>query len=246
MTDPCPGCGFDSRAWSPRDEETIFRALDLWWELATVGIDAGLLPPRPGLGAIHDVTHQMMDIAVALAPLRSVPRHGRVEQVNAGDGGVPKLPTTGRAISFDGLEGDRQADRKHHGRPFQALCLWSTEVIDELAAAGHPIAAGNAGENLTVSGLDWPAMRPGVLLRIGTALAEVSFPATPCAKQAGWFTDGDFRRIDHDNNPNWTRWYAWVRQPGRVNPGDAVSVQRSESTRLNSSHRTVSRMPSSA
>lgn len=225
MTDPCLECGFDSASWRPRDEETIFRELDMWFELATEGVDTDALPARPGPGTIHEVTHQMMDIAFALAPLRAAPGRGRVEQVNAGDGGVPKLPTAGAAVGFDGLEGDRQADRKHHGRPFQALCLWSTEVIDELAAAGHPIAAGSAGENLTVSGLDWPAMRPGVLLRIGTALAEVSFPATPCAKQARWFTDGDFRRIDHDNHPKWTRWYAWVREQGQVQPGDAVVVQ---------------------
>jgi MOSC domain-containing protein YiiM len=98
-------------------------------------------------------------------------------------------------------------------------------VIDGLAADGHPIEAGSAGENITVDGLDWATLRPGTLLRIGTVLAEVSFPATPCAKQTRWFADGDFQRIDHGRNPHLVRWYAWVREPGRVDEGDAVVVQ---------------------
>jgi MOSC domain-containing protein YiiM len=147
--------------------------------------------------------------------------------VNANDGGVPKRPIPGAEVTTAGLVADRQADRKHHGRPFQALCLWSTDVIGELASAGHPIEAGSAGENLTLSGVDWAALRPGTRLRIGEVLAELSFPATPCKKQTRWFNDGDFGRIDHERNPRWTRWYAWVREPGKVAPGDEVLVQPS-------------------
>jgi MOSC domain-containing protein YiiM len=177
--------------------------------------------------AAHDASHHQMDVGRGLATIGAgTPAHqGAVAQVNASGGGVPKHPVAGGRVGFDGLAGDTQADRKHHGRPFQALSLWSTEVIDELAAQGHSIAPGYAGENITVSGLDWTSMRPGTRLRIGTALAEVSFPATPCKKQSGWFTDGDFRRIAHERNPQWVRWYAWVREPGMVAPGDEVLVQ---------------------
>ena len=107
-----------------------------------------------------------------------------------------------------GLVGDRQTNRKHHGRQFQALCLWSAEVIDELAGLGHPIGPGSAGENLTITGLDWAALRPGTRLRIGSTLAEISFVAVPCAKQTRWFSDGDFNHISHERNPQWVRWYA--------------------------------------
>jgi MOSC domain-containing protein YiiM len=138
---------------------------------------------------------------------------------------VPKRPVAGGSVGRRGLAGDHQAERRHHGRPFQALCLWSTEVIDALAQAGHPISPGAAGENLTLSGLDWATLRPGARLRVGTALAELSFPATPCVKQTRWFADGDFGRIGHTRNPQWTRWYAWVREPGAVQPGDAAVVQ---------------------
>jgi len=177
--------------------------------------------------AVHDATHHWMDVGRGLAAIGAgMPAQtGTVVQVNASSGGVPKPAVPGGHLDVDGLAGDRQADAKHHGRRFQALCLWSVDVIAELAAAGHPIVPGSAGENLTLAGVDWTALRPGVELRIGTALAEISFPATPCAKQTRWFSDGDFARIDHDRNPQWTRWYAWVREPGDVNPGDPVVVQ---------------------
>lgn len=184
--------------------------------------------PEPSaeiLHACHDASHHQYDVARALS--QSV-GEGRVVQVNASDGGVPKhsIGAGGPVrVAYDGIEGDRQKDRKHHGRPFQALCLWSAEVIDELNAHGHPIAPGSAGENITIAGLDWSSLRPGTLLRIGTALAEVSFDATPCAKQSRWFSDGDFRRISIEENPQWVRWYAWVRQPGAVQEGDEVSAR---------------------
>lgn len=179
------------------------------------------------LHAVHDATHHQMDVGRGLAAIGAgtPPGSGRVARVNASDGGVPKRAVDGGRIDWHGLAGDRQADRFHHGRPFQALCLWSTEVIDELAAAGHPIGPGGAGENLTLSGLDWSALRPGARLRLGTALAEISFPAVPCAKQTRWFSDGDFGRIAHERNPQWVRWYAWVREPGDVHAGDTADLQ---------------------
>jgi MOSC domain-containing protein YiiM len=181
------------------------------------------------LHAAHDASHRMFDVARALRVLGlCAPRHhGFVERVNASNGGVPKHAIPGAIVDGGGLAGDRQRDRKHHGRPFQALCLWSSDVIAGLAADGHPIAAGSAGENVTISGVDWAGLRAGTLVRVGSALAELSYPAVPCAKQARWFLDGDFGRIDHSRNPHLARWYAWVREPGAVAAGDGVTVSPS-------------------
>ena len=187
----------------------------------TLQAEAGLLH------AVHDATHHWMDVGRGLAVLGAGTRAatGRVAQVNVSDGGVPKRAVGSAKVGRRGLEGDHQAERLHHGRAFQALCLWSTEVIEELAAQGHALGPGAAGENLTLAGLDWSTLRPGARLRVGTALAELSFPAIPCAKQTRWFSDGDFSRINHTRNPHWTRWYAWVREPGVVHPGDAAALQ---------------------
>jgi MOSC domain-containing protein YiiM len=174
----------------------------------------------------HDASHHMMDVSRGLAGLSSRPAaEGRLVQVNVSDGGVPKRPVEGAALTALGVEGDRQRDSKHHGRPFQAVCLWSADVIEELSAAGHSVGPGCAGENLTLRGVNWRSLRPGALVRLGEALVELSFPAVPCHNQTQWFSDGDYSRIAYDVNPQWARWYGWVREPGKAQPGDRVIVQ---------------------
>lgn len=202
---------------------------DVWNHSGSVGGES-VTAEGALLHAVHDASHHLMDVGRGLAALGvGTPAHaGTVARINASEGGVPKRAVPGGTITTAGLVGDRQADRLHHGRPFQALCLWSSEVIAELAADGHPIEPGFAGENLTLSGVRWIELRPGTTLRIGTVEAELFHPAVPCAKQAGWFSDGDFSRLHHEHHPEWTRWYAWVRDPGEVRPGSEVVVQPSD------------------
>ena len=177
--------------------------------------------------AIHDATHHLSDVGRGLHLLGAgaPTQEGRVQQLNVSDGGVPKKPVEVAEVGDRGLVGDRQAARVHHGRPLQALCLWSAEVIDALRAEGHPIEPGSAGENVTISGIDWATIRPGAQLLIGDVLAEVSAWSVPCKKNAQWFADRDFRRIDHDRHPGWSRAYAWVREPGTIRQSDAVLVE---------------------
>ena len=96
-------------------------------------------------------------------------------------------------------------------------------MIDAFAADGHPIGYGNAGENITISGLDWSTMGAGVRLRIGDVLAETSFFALPCSSNAPWFLDGDFRLMHHDRGPV-SRIYAWVLEPGAIAVGDPAEI----------------------
>ena len=177
--------------------------------------------------AVHDTTHHLKDIGRGLHSLGAgVPsQHGTVEQVNVSDGGVPKTPLPSADIGRRGVIGDRQAERQHHGKPMQALSLWSQEVIDSLRAEGHPIRAGAAGENVTVAGIDWATLRPGTRILLGDVLIEISAYATPCKKNAQWFADRDFTRIDHGKHPGWSRVYAWVLEAGTVRPGDPVIVE---------------------
>jgi len=174
----------------------------------------------------HDASHHMMDASRGLAALSDKPAaEGRVVQVNVSDGGLPKRPVQRAVLTAGGVQGDRQRDHQHHGRPFQAVCLWSADVIDELSAAGHPIAPGWAGENLTLRGLDWESLRPGALISVGEALVELSFPATPRHSEVQCFSGGDFSRIAHEVNSRHARWYGWVRAPGEAHAGERVVVQ---------------------
>lgn len=154
---------------------------------------------------------------------------GTVVQVNTSKGGVPKSPVAEAYVGWRGIEGDVQKAREHHGRPFQALCLWSAEVIDRLRADGHPIDYGSAGENITIRGLDWNDVRPGVRLRIGEVMCEVWAYAVPCKKNAQWMKDGDFGRLHHDRESEFggaiSRLYATVTERGMVHPDDSVTLE---------------------
>ncbi len=177
--------------------------------------------------ALHDATHHLQDIGRGLHALGAgaPQQRGTVAHLHVSDGGVPKTPVLSAEVHRRGLVGDRQSDRRHHGRPLQALCLWSAEVIAALAAEGHPIAPGLAGENITVTGVDWTTIRPGVQLRVGDVLAEISAYATPCKQNADWFLDRNFNRMDQDRHPGWSRVYAWVRETGTIRRGDEVIVE---------------------
>jgi MOSC domain-containing protein YiiM len=233
--------------WTEQDLSGTARAADVWWTIATDGVDplpAALAAQRAELERLVDVLRGPSPFAErATAGTELVERlsaigrdvhrlgrgpqstHGRVASINVSDGGVPKLPVGRVRVGWRGVEGDRQASRRHHGRVFQALSLWSAEVIAALRAEGHPVHPGAAGENITVSALEWAALRPGTRLRLGTVLAEVTVPAIPCAKNAQWFVDGDFNRIHYERHPGRSRQYALVVEPGEVAVGDDVLVE---------------------
>lgn len=82
---------------------------------------------------------------------------GSVHAVNVSSGGVPKRRVLSAVVGREGLEGDRQADRRHHGGPERAVTLFSLDLIRALQAEGHPIAPGSIGENLTLEGVRWVA-----------------------------------------------------------------------------------------
>ena len=204
------------------------------WPRFTVGfsgdvVDLGWI----GRHALHDATHHLHDVSRIRVALGDGVAHavGTVTHLAVSGGGVPKSRVDRFDVDWSGAVGDRQGDRRHHGRPFQALCLWSSDVIAALQSEGHPIEPGFAGENVTVSGVDWAALRPGTVVQVGSAVAEISSHATPCAKNAAWFVDRDFRRVDHDEHTGWSRLYATVLEPGTVAVGDAFVVEPDRLTR---------------
>jgi len=153
-------------------------------------------------------------------------RSGRVVQINVSRGGVPKLPVPRARLSCDGVEGDRQNDRRHHGGPDRAVCIYSLELIEALQGEGHPITPGSAGENLTVSGLDWDSITPGIELTVGEAVLEVVSFTVPCKTIRASFADGRFERISQKTNPGWSRVYARVSFAGEARIGDAVEITK--------------------
>lgn len=148
-----------------------------------------------------------------------------VHQINVSDGGVPKRPIPRALVRGDGIVGDRQRDLRHHGAPHQALCLFACELIEALAAEGHPIQAGSTGENLTTRGLPWPLLKPGTRLSVGPVRLEISEPAVPCVQNARFFSDGRFSRIGEKRHPGWSRLYARVLGEGMIEVGSPIRIE---------------------
>jgi len=193
---------------------------------ALAGVDAGHADLAELAAPLDVVWAELQSARDDLVAADALPATtvGHVVRLSVSDGGVPKRAIGAVDVGYDGVTGDRQASRRHHGAPFQALCVWHAETIDQLAADGHPITYGDAGENVTISGIDWPMVRPGVRLQLGSVLCEVSSHAEPCNKNAQWFSDRDFSRI-HDRNGPWSRMYATVVEPGSIAVGDTAVVE---------------------
>ena len=147
---------------------------------------------------------------------------GRVVGLQRSTGGVPKQPVERAAIGPAGLDGDRQRDRRFHGGPERALCLYSQECLDGLLAEGHRAERGALGENVTIGGLPWREVRPGARLRIGPVDVEVTGYTSPCSKLAGAFLGGVFTRVSEKVNPGWSRVYVRVLGEGAIAVGDPV------------------------
>lgn len=239
--------------WTAQDLAGTARAVDTWWRLLVAGFDPlpeQMAQARSRIAALLAAVRSGRDVATS-APAGTAlvqalseagraahalgagpaPHQGRVAGLHVSPGGVPKFPVESVEIGWRGLAGDKQANRVHHGRIFQAVCLWSSEVIRRLVGEGHPIFPGAAGENVTVAGVDWAALRPGTRLRVGGALLEISVPALPCTKNAGWFVGGDFNRMHHERHPGDSRQYALVVEPGPVTLSDPVEVEPGASIR---------------
>ena len=228
----CQTCGFRRELWTDGDVRTTLTAADALVRQALDGAPREvqaemvrvLAPLAEGVTDVHDVMHAL-DLAGRLRHATTTGPVGTVVQVSRSGGGVPKQPVDRVRVGLGGLEGDVQQNRRHHGRPWQAVCLWSAEVVEALQAEGHPIGFGSAGENLTVRGLDWAALSPGLRLGVGSAVVQLSSYAVPCVKNRQWFTDGDVRRMAQEVRPGASRLYASVLVPGVVGAGDAVTVE---------------------
>lgn len=111
------------------------------------------------------------------------PRPFRGDELSA----FAKQPVPGPVrIHAEGIEGDAQADRKHHGGPHMALHLYplAHHAFWEEELGGHELLAqpGAFGSNLSVGGLVEHEVMLGDRFRLGSALIEISQPRMPCWK----------------------------------------------------------------
>lgn len=141
------------------------------------------------------------------------------------NGGVPKLAVPSVEVTVDGLAGDRQRQRRFHGGPTRAVCLYGLERIEALQREGHPVYPGAMGENITIAGLDWSRVVPGARLTVGAVTLVVDDYAVPCKTIAGAFLHGESARVSQKLHPGWSRVYARVLVAGTVRVADPVTLE---------------------
>lgn len=123
-----------------------------------------------------------------------------------------------------GLEGDEQADRRHHGGAEQAVLMYAEAHYEHWRALPglDAIGPGGFGENLTLRGADESSLCVGDVLELGAARLQVSSPRGPCSNisrrwNAEWLMKSvlELRR---------TGWYLRVLVEGAIAHGDEVRL----------------------
>ena len=102
------------------------------------------------------------------------------------------------------------------------------ELFDDLRAAGHEVAAGDLGENITTHGIDLLGLPEGTRLMIGEAVIVLTGLRNPCQQindfQAGLLKQV-LRKDDDGNVVKLAGVMGVVARGGKVSPGDGIEVE---------------------
>lgn len=142
-----------------------------------------------------------------------------------------KRPVDAARLTPLGLVGDEQADRRYHGGPDQALCVYGLAQYEHWRpilgpALGPSFGPGAFSENLTLDGFDETTACIGDTLRLGARetapLVQISLPRQPCGRLAGKLGRPDLVKLVKDSGLSGC--YLRVVDPGdgEVRAGDAV------------------------
>jgi MOSC domain-containing protein YiiM len=145
--------------------------------------------------------------------------NGTLRQLSISSGGMPKLPVASAEVTAAGVGTDWQTNRKYHGGPDRAVCLFSVELYEWLRAEhGIDLVPGSLGENFTTEGFDLLALKPGSRVRVGRCTIEVTGVRVPCRSLNQWHPS--LMKIIKGRSG----WVCRVTTPATVRPGDAVEV----------------------
>lgn len=96
--------------------------------------------------------------------------------------GIAKDRVAEVLLTKEGFINDDVADKKHHGGPDRAVCLYPSEHYAKWESEfGKPLPATAFGENLTVTGMLEQDVCIGDIYRIGEALIQITQGRIPCS-----------------------------------------------------------------
>jgi MOSC domain-containing protein YiiM len=142
-------------------------------------------------------------------------------QINVSPGGMPKLPVLFARVTAAGVEGDWQKNRKVHGGPNRAVCIYSEELYAWLREEGVNVSNGDIGENFTTRDLDLQRLDRGDQLQIGGddgCIIEITKVREPCYQLKKW--DALLPEMILGRSG----WVAKVVKEGIARPGDAITL----------------------
>ena len=127
------------------------------------------------------------------------------------------------AVTGRGLAGDKVV-QPYHGSPGAAVCV---HLMDHYrfweAHKGARLAPGSVGENFTLDNTVEDAVCAGDVVRLGSAVFQVSGPRVPCANLARHLGRPDW--VKRTIVANRTGFYLRVLKPGSVCSGDLWHVE---------------------
>ncbi len=146
--------------------------------------------------------------------------------------GLCKQPVTHAVfLTTEGFEGNGVADRKHHGGPDKAVCVYSLDhYLYWEEVLGMKLSPAAFGENLSVSGLNEEDVCIGDVFELGNALVQVSQPRQPCSTLAARYGRKDFVKLVVDAGR--TGCYFRVLQEGMVEPGTSLILKEKNSAQV--------------
>jgi MOSC domain-containing protein YiiM len=139
---------------------------------------------------------------------------------------ICKKPAEGPLrLSPDGFQNDGPADLKNHGGPDKAVCVYCTEHYAEWnRELDKDLPQAAFGENLTVSGFDEDDVCIGDIIRVGSAICQVSQPRQPCRTLAARMGVADMLKRVADSGR--TGFYLRILDAGEVRAGDELVLER--------------------
>ncbi|MBI1388828.1 MAG: MOSC domain-containing protein [bacterium] len=137
---------------------------------------------------------------------------------------IVKSPVSGDVkVTRLGLEGDEQADKKHHGGPDKALLAYPAEHYDywRREYPERNWIFGGFGENLTLTGFTEESVCIGDVFRLGgKVIVQASEPRQPCYKLARRWNWKEMAEVVMKNG--YSGWYFRVLEEGVIKAGAAV------------------------
>ena len=140
---------------------------------------------------------------------------------------IGKFPVTEPIwLGCENLVGDKQANRKYHGGPDKALCVYASEHYPVWRAefAKPEQAFGSFGENLTTTGLTEDTVCIGDIYQVASGAAfQVCQPRVPCINVRRYWNVPELPSRMEETG--WTGFYCRVITEGELSAGEPLRLR---------------------